>query len=99
MENELKIILSGDASQLEAATNKANKALNGVKQSSANASYALTNLSRVAQDAPFGFIAIQNNLSPLIESFGQLKTQSGSVGSALKSLGSSLLGPAGIGVG
>lgn len=99
MENELKIILSGDASQLEAATNKANKALNGVKQSSASASYALTNLSRVAQDAPFGFIAIQNNLSPLIESFGQLKTQSGSVGGALKSLGSSLLGPAGIGVG
>jgi hypothetical protein len=63
------------------------------------ASYALTNLSRVASDAPFGFIAIQNNLDPLLSSFGQLQKETGSVGGALKALGSSLAGPAGIAVG
>ena len=62
------------------------------------ASNALTNLGRVAQDAPFGFIGIQNNLNPLLESFGRLRAETGSVGGAFKALGSSLLGPAGIGI-
>ena len=97
-ENELKIILTGDPSGLEQATAKASKALNNVKQASGSAQFALTNLSRVASDAPFGFIAIQNNLDPLIQSFGQLKTQTGSVGGAFQALGSSLIGPAGIGL-
>ena len=39
------------------------------------AGFALTNLSRVAQDAPFGFIGIQNNLNPLLESFQRLKSE------------------------
>lgn len=59
---------------------------------------ALTNLGRVAQDAPFGFIGIQNNLSPLLESFQRLKAETGSTGGALKALGQSLIGPAGLGV-
>ena len=63
------------------------------------AQYALTNLSRVASDAPFGFIAIQNNLEPLIGSFGALQKETGSAGGALKALASSLAGPAGIAVG
>jgi hypothetical protein len=62
------------------------------------ANSALTDLSRIAQDAPFGFIAIQNNISPLIESFGRLKTETGSTGGALKAMLSGLTGPAGIGV-
>lgn len=61
------------------------------------AGFALTNLSRVAQDAPFGFIGIQNNLNPLLESFQRLKSETGSTGSALKALGQSLIGPAGLG--
>jgi hypothetical protein len=60
--------------------------------------FALTNLGRVAQDAPFGFIGIQNNLNPLLESFQALKAQTGSTGSALKALGQSLIGPAGLGI-
>lgn len=59
---------------------------------------ALSNLSRVAQDAPFGFIGIQNNINPLLESFQRLKTETGSTGAAFKALGASLLGPAGIGL-
>ena len=57
---------------------------------------ALTNLSLVAQDLPFGFIGIQNNLPGVISSFGELTREAGSVGGALKQLGSSLIGPAGL---
>jgi hypothetical protein len=62
------------------------------------AAFALTNLGRVAQDAPFGFIGIQNNLNPLLESFQRLKQETGGTGSALKALGQTLIGPAGLGV-
>ena len=47
------------------------------------------------QDAPFGFIGIQNNLNPLLESFQRLKAETGSTGGAFKALSKSLLGPAG----
>jgi cob(I)alamin adenosyltransferase len=62
------------------------------------AAYALTNLGRVAQDAPFGFIGIQNNLNPLLESFQALKRETGTTSGALKALGQSLIGPAGLGI-
>ncbi len=63
------------------------------------ASNVLSNLSRVASDAPFGFIAIQNNLDPLIQSFGSLQKSSGSTIGAIKGLAASLAGPAGLAVG
>lgn len=62
------------------------------------AAFALTNLGRVAQDAPFGFAGIQNNLNPLLESFQRLRTETGSNGAALKALGQQLIGPAGLGL-
>lgn len=62
------------------------------------AAFALTNVGRVAQDLPFGFVGIQNNLNPLLESFQRLKAETGSGSAALKALGSSLIGPAGIGI-
>ena len=98
-DNEIKLIINADASGLDKATNSAVKSLTQINQASGKAQYALTNLSRVASDAPFGFIAIQNNLDPLLSSFGQLQKETGSVGGALKALGSSLAGPAGIAVG
>lgn len=63
-----------------------------------SAALALTNVGRVAQDLPFGFIGIQNNLNPLLESFQRLKAETGSSGAALKALGSSLIGAGGIGL-
>jgi hypothetical protein len=69
-----------------------------VVKGSNQAAFALTNLGRVAQDAPFGFIGIQNNLNPLLESFQALKAQTGSTSGALKALGQSLIGPAGLGI-
>ena len=72
--------------------------LNTFTKSTNTASFALTNLGRVAQDAPFGFIGIQNNINPLLESFQRLKSETGSTKSALKALGSSLTGAAGLGL-
>ena len=76
------------------ATNQLSK----LPQSANQATTAVGNLSRIVQDAPFGFIAISNNLQPLFDNFTQLKQSTGSVGGALKGLGSAIIGPAGIGL-
>jgi len=57
---------------------------------------ALNSLSLVAQDLPFGFIGIQNNLPGVISSFGELTREAGGVTGALKQLAGSLIGPAGL---
>lgn len=75
-----------------------NTKLNTVGRPTADATNALSNLSRVAQDAPFGFIAISNNINPLLESFQRLQKDTGSTKAALLSMASGLTGPAGIGV-
>ena len=94
--------LKGAESKLKGFAAEASKSagvLGGaVVKGSNSAAFALTNLGRVAQDAPFGFIGIQNNLNPLLESFQRLKAETGGTGSALKALGSSLIGPAGLGI-
>lgn len=69
--------------------------LNQLSNSSTRARTTLTSLSLVAQDAPFGFIAIQNNLPALIQQFGLLRSESGSNGAAFKQLAASIAGPAG----
>lgn len=72
--------------------------LDPLVKSSNSASFALTNLGRVAQDSAFGFVAISNNLNPLLESFQRLKAESGSNKVALQSLASSLIGGGGVGL-
>jgi hypothetical protein len=109
----IEIPIGADLSQLKAAQKEikdrlkqladdAGKAGAGLGdklvKGSNSAAFALTNLGRVAQDAPFGFIGIQNNLNPLLESFQRLKAETGGTGSALKALGQSLIGPAGLGI-
>lgn len=71
---------------------------NKLKNNSDKATQSITDLSRIVQDAPYGFIGIANNINPLVESFSRLKQESGSVGGALKSLLSGLTGPAGLGI-
>jgi len=83
--------------QFAAEAAKTSAALGGsVTQGAKSAGFALQNLGRVAQDAPFGFIGIQNNIAPLLESFQKLKQESGSTGGALKALASSLVGGGGL---
>ena len=62
------------------------------------AANALQNVGRVAGDLPFGFMGIQNNLNPLLESFQRLKAESGSSKEAIKALGASLIGAGGLGL-
>ena len=64
--------LSQGLAKAASATATSGKA---IVKGSDQAAFALTNLGRVAQDAPFGFVGIQNNLNPLLESFQRLKAK------------------------
>jgi hypothetical protein len=101
----LKITITADNQQAVkniqetvTATNTLGTAFQKLPNTSNQATYALSNLSRVAQDAPYGFIGIANNLNPLLESFQRLQKDAGSSGAALKQMAQGLIGPAGIGL-
>lgn len=103
MADQLQIIIGADTAPLQQGLNAATKAVDAfdknVKKtvtSSGQATLALSNLGRVASDAPFGFIAIANNIEPLIQSFQSLGKTSGGIGGTLKALGASLIGPGGL---
>jgi hypothetical protein len=101
----LKITITADNQQAVkniqetvTATTKLGTAFKTLPSVSNQATNALSNLSRVAQDAPYGFIGIANNLNPLLESFQRLKVEAGSSTGALKAMAQGLIGPAGIGL-
>ena len=101
----LKITITADNQQAVkniqetvTATTKLGTAFKTLPSTSNQATNALSNLSRVAQDAPYGFIGIANNLNPLLESFQRLSKEAGGTGGALKSMAQGLMGPAGIGL-
>lgn len=83
---------------LSTTATKTSTALSKMPNSVNSAANSLQNLGRVVQDAPFGFIGIQNNLNPLLESFQRLKAETGSTGGAFKALASSLMGAGGLGL-
>jgi hypothetical protein len=93
--NASTVAANGMAALSNQAASTSNS-LNQLANSSIRARTTLTSLSLIAQDAPFGFIAIQNNLPALIQQFGLLRAEAGSNGAALKQLGQSLIGPAGL---
>lgn len=86
-------------SALDKTVATSSQGLNKIGPGAAQAGQSLTNLGRIAQDAPFGFIGIQNNIGPLIDSFGYLSTATRNAGGPLKALAGALTGPAGIGLG
>ena len=101
----LKITITADNKQAVqniqetvVATTQMGAAFRNVAPASNQATQALVNVSRVAQDAPYGFLGIANNLNPLLESFQRLKETTGSTGSALKQMAQGLMGPACIGL-
>lgn len=102
----LKLVITADTAEALANLQTFIKANKGLKEEmqkigpvSNQATNALTNLSRVAQDAPYGFIGIANNLNPLLESFQRLSVGAKDAGTSLtKELGKALTGPAGIGL-
>jgi hypothetical protein len=83
--------------QLSTAVGKTEQSLKKMTPATGQATSALINLGRVAQDAPFGIIGIANNLNPLLESFQRTAKEAGGFGGAMKALGASLLGGGGIG--
>jgi hypothetical protein len=110
-EEGLKIKIGADVQQAVTSLNTLNASLNKTTQTAANvgatgmnnltkgtsqASAAITNFSRVASDAPFGLIGIANNIDPLVQSFVQLRKETGSGKAALAALGASLTGGGGL---
>jgi len=109
MDGQLKLVITADNKAALAALNTTDAALlktstiaqktgAQIAKGSNQAGQSLVNLGRIAQDAPFGFIGIQNNLNPMLESFQRLKAETGSTGTALKAMAAGLMGPAGIGI-
>jgi len=100
--SDVKIVIGADVSDLNRKLTQAGnitKDFAGKVQTGSNqATVALTNLGRVAQDSAFGFVGIANNLNPLLESFQRLRLETGSNKAALQALGSSLIGAGGIGL-
>jgi hypothetical protein len=101
----LEINIGANTQDLQAGLNQASQSVTNfgtqiakAAKPTADATNALSNLSRVAQDAPYGFMGIANNLNPLLESFQRLQKETGSAGGALKAMVSGLAGPAGIGI-
>ena len=94
--NRSLILLSKTQNELSRISAKNSFA--GITKGSNEATLSMVNLSRVVQDAPYGFIGIANNLNPLLESFQRLKASTGTTGGALKALGSSLVGGGGLGL-
>lgn len=76
--------------------NLRNVGLDKLPKSAYAGTAALNSISQVARDLPFGFIAIQNNLPIVLDQFSQLSKTSGGLGGALKAVGASLIGPAGL---
>lgn len=102
-DNKLSAQVTIDTKQAVTSLAGLNKSVKGsaevlqkLKPAAASGGAALTSLSRIAQDAPFGFIAIQNNVTEAVASFGALKQSTGSTSLALKALASSLAGPGGV---
>ena len=92
------IRLSKDIANTKGTIENLNSAMGNVAKKSGDATQSLINLSRVAQDAPYGFMGIANNINPLLESFQRLQKETGSTSKALGSLVSGIAGPAGIGL-
>lgn len=65
-------------------------------QKTANAVPAVTEFSRVIQDAPFGIQGVANNITQLTQQFGNLSTKLGGSKAALSAMLGTLSGPAGI---
>jgi len=91
-------VLNGKILKTQQTIAGLNNSMKSVAPSTNRATQSITDLSRIVQDAPFGFIGIANNINPLVESFGRLKAESGSVGGALKSLVSGIAGGGGLGL-
>lgn len=82
--------------QQAAAADRASASTGGMARAAGTANQFATELGQASQDAAFGIQNVANQLPLLQEQFGRLQSQTGGTITALKAVGSSLLGPAGI---
>jgi len=105
-DNQLQINIGADTRSLEQGLQRAtaeveafDKSVKKTTDVSGKASTALGNLGRVAQDLPFGFIAISNNLDPLLQSLSSFGKSSDDAKTKSKALLAALTGGAGLALG
>lgn len=98
--NRLQRAIDATKKRIESMqTGNATGSMRSLSSTSNLATQSLNNLSRVAQDMPFGFIGISNNLNPLLEGFQRLSVQAKESGTSVKSaLVASLTGAGGLGL-
>lgn len=84
--------------KIKRGAEQAAQGVDRLNKSSNRSFIALDNLSRVAQDAPYGIRGIANNINPLVESFQRLQKETGGTKNALKAMLGSLSGAGGIGL-
>lgn len=90
---------SNKMKMLQSAGTNASGGLNRVNDSANRAGSTMTDFNRIVSDAPFGIMGIANNITPLIDNFARLKSETGGTGNALKAMFSSLAGPQGLAIG
>lgn len=98
-ESDLKNLGSVGVQQgknLEQGANIGAKGVDNLNKSVKGTVPTMTSFSQVIQDAPFGIRGVANNITQLTSQFGSLQKNAGGTVGALKALGSSLVGPAGI---
>src|SRR5690349_13303484 len=92
MAEGIKIEIGAETSQAQRGIDNVTKSLNKLKTATQGGKVSLQELNRVAQDAPFGFIAISNNLEMLPDLFRRVGAAAKETGqSGLKIFFSSLL--------
>lgn len=95
--NSIKLNSASKAvSSYKSALNNADSGIKGMGKSTANATPALQEFSRVIQDAPFGIMGVGNNIQQLTANFGHLSKSAGGSKAALKLMIGALAGPGGV---
>jgi hypothetical protein len=93
---EQKIVsLKNRKAELAKGTRAATKAQEGMSSSAGAAGATVTEFGRTIGDAPFGLMGMANNLQQLSQQFVDLQAKSGGTKEAIKSVMTTMAGPAG----
>ncbi len=95
LENELEN-LNQETSKLQGKLPGLGKETKKLNTEFKNTGNTTLELGRIIQDSPFGVQGIANNVTQFTQNFGQLRKEAGGLIPALRAIGSSFLGPAGI---
>lgn len=107
MAETLQLIITADNKEALKAIEDLAKSTEGlkykfqdVKKGTSEATNAMVNFSRLAEDSAYGIRGAANNINPFIESFSRLKEKAKDSGTTIaQELMPTLLGPAGLAVG